>query len=34
MHEILELYFQRVDPELVDQAGVRMKRYIIQAWKR
>lgn len=34
MHEILDLYFQRVEPELVDQAGVRMKRYIIQAWKR
>jgi hypothetical protein len=34
MGEILGLYFQRVDPELVDQAGVRMKRYIIQAWKR
>ena len=34
MHEILDLYFQRVEPVLVNQAGVRMKRYIIQAWKR
>ncbi|MCA9014522.1 MAG: class I SAM-dependent methyltransferase [Planctomycetaceae bacterium] len=34
MNEILDLYFQRVDSELVNQAGVRMKRYIIQGWKR
>lgn len=34
MSEILDLYFQQVDPELVNQAGVSMKRYIIQAWKR
>jgi trans-aconitate 2-methyltransferase len=32
--EILDDYYQRADPELVRSAGLRVKRYIIQAWKR
>ncbi len=34
MGEILDLYYQRIDSELVEKAGVRIHRYIIQAWKR
>lgn len=34
MNEILDLYYQRIDSELVKKAGVRIHRYIIQAWKR
>ena len=34
MSEILDLYYKRIDSELVEKAGVRIHRYIIQAWKR
>lgn len=34
MQEILDDYYARVAPELVRGAGLRVKRYIIQAWKR
>ena len=34
MEEILADYHERVAPELVQGAGLRVKRYIIQAWRR